>query len=214
MTRLTKLDNDEYRWLIDTDECYHYGEYTSKGGFRASDTNQQIWNLKNKPSSGKGALYYKGEAVKYWGGILASCLELEYVNQFCTLVPMPCSKPTTHTEYDDRMLRVLKNLAQHKPSLDIRSLVIQTKERESQHLGARLTPTELGQTLALDRNLLNKPIKPHIIVLDDVITMGASYSAAQGILQNIPGVKTVMGIFLAKTIWDRSELDDALDAVF
>lgn len=212
MTRLTKLDNDEYRWLADEDECYHYGEYTSKGGFRASDTNQQIWNLKTKPTAAKGALYYKGKAVEYWGNVLVNCLALEYVNQFCTLVPMPCSKPTTHAEYDDRMLRVLRSLAQRKPTLDIRPLIIQTETRESQHLGARLTPTELRETLAIDRSLLNIPIKPHILVFDDVITMGSSYSAIQGLLREIPQVQTVMGVFLAKTVWDRSEFDDVLDA--
>ena len=213
MTRLTKLDNDEYRWLADDDECYHYGEYTSKGGFRASDTNQQIWNLKNKPTAGKGALYYKGKAVDYWGSVLVKCFELEYINQFCTLIPMPCSKPTTHVDYDDRMLQVLKSIARRKPSLDIRPLIIQTEARESQHLGARLTPTELRETLAINRSLLNTPIKPHVIVFDDVITMGSSFNAAQKLLREIPGVQTVMGVFLAKTVWDRSEFDDILDAL-
>lgn len=213
MTRLTKLDNDEYRWLADEDECYHYGEYTSKGGFRASDTNQQIWNLKTKPTATKGALYYKGLAVEYWGNILAQCFELEYINQFCTLIPMPCSKPTTHPDYDDRMLRVLRNLARRKPTLDIRPLIIQTETRESQHLGPRLTPTELRETLAIDRSFLKTPIKPHVLVFDDVITMGSSYNAIQGLLREIPEVQTVMGVFLAKTIWERDEFDELLEAL-
>ncbi len=46
MTKLIKLDPDNYLYLSDDDECYHYGEYTSGGGFSKSTTNQQIQNLK------------------------------------------------------------------------------------------------------------------------------------------------------------------------
>lgn len=213
MTRLTKLDNDDYRWLTDDDDCYHYGEYTSRGGFRASDTNQQIWNLKTKPTAAKGALYYKGRAVEYWGNVLANCLELSYLDQFCTLVPMPCSKPETHPDFDDRMLKVLQDVARRQRRLDIRPMVLQTKTRDSQHLGERMTPGELQETLAIDSSWLRMPIKPHVLVFDDVITMGASYAAVKGLLNKVPGVKSITGVFLAKTVWDRSEFDDLLEAL-
>lgn len=208
MTRLTKLDNDEYKYLEDDDLCYHYGEYTSGGGFQASTTNQQIWNLKNKPTSGDGQLYYKGRAIEYWAKMIGDTLNLDAVAGNTTFVPMPCSKPDDHPDYDDRMLKILNKLRGKCPALDVRDLLVQTRLRSSQHEGGRQTPNQLKQSMAVDEALLAVPIKKYIVVLDDVITLGASFNAAKSLLEEIPGVKQVVGIFLAKTVWPPSELDD------
>jgi hypothetical protein len=211
MTRLTKLDNDDYKYLADSDLCYHYGEYTSGGGFQASDTNQQIWNLKIKPTAADGPLYWKGKAVDYWAKMIYDTLDLDAVANNTTFVPMPCSKPANHPEYDDRMLRVLNRLLRRNPALDIRPLLVQTQLRVSQHEGPRQSPQQLKQTLALDNIFLTSPIKPNVVVLDDVITLGASFNSAKGMIGTIPGVHQVVGIFLAKTVWPLSELDEFIN---
>ncbi|MCF7558930.1 hypothetical protein [Pseudomonas petrae] len=208
MTRYTKLDNDEYKWLVDDDLCYHYGEYTSGGGFQVSVTNQQIWNLKNKPTSSEAQLYYKGKAIEYWARMISETVDLDASAKDTTFVPMPCSKPNGHPEYDDRMLRILNSLRRRCPTLDVRQILVQTALRPSQHEGGRLTPTDLKKTMAVDLTLLGEPLKPDIVVLDDVITLGASFNAAKSLLQDLPGVTGVVGIFLAKTVWPPSELDD------
>lgn len=213
MTRLTKLDNDDYKYLADDDLCYHYGEYTSGGGFRASETNQQIWNLKHKPTAAEGPLYWKGRAVDYWANMFVETLDLAAVAANTTFVPMPCSKPLGHPEFDDRMLRVLNKLRRNTPALDIRPLLVQTQLRESQHEGPRQSPTQLLKTLAIDPLLLALPMKPYVVIVDDVITLGASYAAAKSLLEQVPGVQQVVGIFLAKTVWPRSELDDFIMAL-
>jgi hypothetical protein len=61
--RLTKIDEltlpDHYR-LEPTDDCYFIGEYTARGGYEQSDTNDLILNLKKvwkksiAPMSGSG----------------------------------------------------------------------------------------------------------------------------------------------------------------
>lgn len=213
MTRLTKLDNDDYKYLVDDDLCYHYGEYTARGGFGKSETNQQILNLKNKPTSSEGALYWKGKAVDYWSAMIAETLDLNAVSGNTTFVPVPCSKPSGHPDYDERMLRVLNQLLRKSPGLDIRPLLVQTQLREAQHEGLRKSPTELRKTLALNPAFLAIPVKPRVVIFDDVITQGASYCAAKGLVATIPGVQQVMGIFLAKTVWPPSELDDFLSAL-
>lgn len=212
MTRLTKLDNDDYTHLVDDDLCYHYGEYTSGGGFQASVTNQQIWNLKNKPTSGDAQLYYKGRAIEYWAKMIADTLDLDAVAGNTTFVPMPCSKPDDHADYDDRMLKILNKLRRKCPNLDVRDLLVQTKFRSSQHEGGRQTPSQLKKTMAVDQSLLAVPIKRYVVVLDDVITLGSSFNAAKSLLAEIPGVKQVVGIFLAKTVWPPSELDEFLNS--
>lgn len=211
MTRLTKLDNDEYKYLCDGDHCYHYGEYTSGGGFKKSETNQQIWNLKSRPTSSDKVLYWKGKAIEYWANKIAESLDLSAVAGNTTFVPVPCSKPSGHPDYDDRMFKVLEKLLRRNSSLDIRNLLVQTQLRDSQHEGLRQSPAQLRKTLAIDPLCLAIPIKPNVVILDDVITLGASYSAAKGLIETIPGVKQVVGIFLAKTVWPPSELDEWLD---
>ncbi|MCW0388794.1 hypothetical protein NB722_003333 [Xanthomonas sacchari] len=57
--RLQIIEPKNYTYLEVCDECYHYGEYTSEGGYQASDTNQKILNLKKKPTVSEGQLYYK-----------------------------------------------------------------------------------------------------------------------------------------------------------
>ncbi|GFM89831.1 hypothetical protein PSCICO_52300 [Pseudomonas cichorii] len=213
MTRLTKLDNDERYYLSDDDHCYHYGEYTSGGGFKASVTNQQIWNLKSKPTSTDKVLYYKGKAIDYWATMILGSLDLAAAAANTTFVPMPCSKPIGHLEYDDRMLKILHKLLAKHPGLDVRPVLIQTKLRESQHEGLRKSPDELSETLALDPTFLAAPLKSRVVIVDDVITLGASYTAARRILQKVPSVQIVVGIFLAKTVWAPSELDDFLNSL-
>lgn len=209
MTKLIKLDNDYYRYLADDDKCYHFGEYTSGGGFKKSATNQQILNLKKKPTSSAIELHYKQLAVEYWGRMMAAGLVINADTQV-TFVPMPCSKPSGHPEHDDRMLKVLQFMARTKPPLDIRPILMQTALRQSQHEGSRQSPDQLLRTLAIDPAQVVHPARATVIVVDDVITMGASYNAAKTLLQSVPGVSQVAGIFLAKTVWPPSELDDFL----
>ncbi|KAA8692003.1 MULTISPECIES: hypothetical protein [Pseudomonas syringae group] len=213
MTRLTRLDNDERYHLADDDHCYHYGEYTSGGGFKAGTTNQQIWNLKSKPTSTDKVLYYKSKAIDYWATMILGSLDLAAAASNTTFVPMPCSKPVGHPDYDDRMLKILQKLLAKYPSLDIRPVLIQTELRESQHEGLRKSPDELLETLGLDPAFLSVPLKSRVVILDDVITLGASYTAAKRVLQKVPDVQHVIGIFLAKTVWVPSELDELLNSL-
>ncbi|WP_162887627.1 phosphoribosyltransferase [Stenotrophomonas sp. G4] len=186
--------------MATADRCWHYGEYTSEGGYAASDTNQRILNLKKKPTVSDGQLYYKRQAIEYWGSTLAKAINVRQTVGSHTFVPMPGSKPVGHAEYDDRMLKVLTRMALGVPNVDIRQLLIQTEARDSQHSGSRLTPAELCETLTVDHSLIPPPVARTIVVVDDVITMGASFAAAKSLLVGLPNVAEVVGIFLAKTI--------------
>lgn len=199
--RLQILEPRHHTYLVTGDRCWHYGEYTSEGGYKASDTNQKILNLKKKPTVSEAQLYYKNQAIDYWGRTLARVINLAQPEGVLTFVPMPGSKPVGHAEYDDRMLRVLRRMAVGVPNVDIRPLLVQTAERDAQHHGHRLTPDELCETLAVDSNLLNPSLARTIVVVDDVITMGASFAAAKKLLIGLPNVSEVVGVFLAKTVW-------------
>lgn len=215
--RLSILDPEDFRFLSSEDSCAHYGEYTSGGGFGASETNQQIFNLKKSPTASLPQLRWKAKAVSYWGEVILTSagLNLDVCATNVTFVPIPCSKPVGHPEYDDRMLQVMKYVAQRKPGIDVRPLLVQSEARDAQHQGNRSEPEGLAATLQLDRTYLQAPLRPYVIVVDDVITRGASFAAAKSVLSRLAGVQTVHGMFLAKTVhapieWPDFDDEDAL----
>lgn len=216
--RLTKLDPSEFRFLEPEDNCYHFGEYTAGGGFRASETNQQILNLKKKPTAPEAELYWKRRAINYWANAMlgTGVFRWDACIEGVTFVPFPCSKPTSHPEYDDRMLKVLELVAKQRPGIDIRSVLVQTVAREPQHGGVRSSPAEIAALLTIDHSKLISPLKPTVIIVDDVITRGASFVAAKQHIAALAGVQSVIGVFLARTIHQPAEsyvhlLDDLDD---
>jgi len=205
--RLTKIDCSQYTFLNPDDECYHIGEYTAGGGYKASDTNQQIFNLKIRPDASVAQKRYKPIGIRYWANRIAnSNLSWDAFREGWTFVPFPCSKPQGHELYDDRMLRVLQEVAQLRPGIDIRPLLYQTVNRKSQHEGERLSPVQIREQLKVDHTLLQPQLR-NIIIVDDIITRGASYAAARDMLKVLPGVGMVMGLFLAKTIRPPVDID-------
>lgn len=202
MQRLEIIDTAERTHLNPQDRCWCLGDYTSHGGFECSETNRQISNLKKKPTASQAELNWKKKAIKYWGDKLAGVIDASAAIGTVTFVPMPGSKPVGHADYDDRMLRVLKRMAAISPGMDVRPLLIQVGEREAQHARKRLTPGELiAQGLQVDATCLSAPLAPTVVVVDDIITMGASFAAAKTLLGGLPGVSEVVGVFLAKTVW-------------
>lgn len=198
--RLTKIDCANYLYLSPDDACYFIGEYTAGGGYKASDTNQQIFNLKIRPDASAAQQRYKPIAIRYWAKKIAdSNLNWETCQQGWTFVPLPCSKPPNHELFDDRMLRVLQQVARIRPGIDVRPLLYQKVARKSQHEGDRLSPDQIRAQLEVDSSQLKAPLR-HIILVDDIITRGASFAAARDVVRAIPGVESVMGLFLAKTV--------------
>lgn len=205
MARLTKIDPGFGR-LHSDDSCWHIGEYTSRGGHEAGETNRWIGNLKKKPTASAKELYWKNEAVKYWARELEEHLNMPNVRDHVTFVPAPCSKPSGHALYDDRMLQVLAALSKRAGPLDVRNLVITTKARDAQHEGdQRQSPDELRDTMEVDMKLLLTPLRPTVIVVDDVFTQGSTFRAMKTVISGLPGVTDVGGLFLARTIWPQPD---------
>jgi hypothetical protein len=205
--RLRKIETP-YHWLEVGDSCYNYGDYTAEGGYQKSDTNRWITNLKKKPTAPDKELYWKGRAIQYWANVLREVLSIENIRDRVTLVPMPGSKPATHPDYDPRILNVLTRYANGDAGIDVRTALHQTEERQGQHVDRkRLAPDELiASGLALDRMAIAvNPLKSIVLVVDDVITMGASYKAAQQLIRPLLGVEEVHGVFLAKTDWEQPD---------
>lgn len=200
MARLTKIDPGFGR-LLHTDSCWHIGEFQSHGGWQAGETNSKIKNLKIFPVPAHRK-QYKDAAVRYWAEKLKECLNAEVLREQVTLVPAPCSKPRGHAEHDDRMVRVLSALNALIGPLDIREAVVTHTERPAQHRGEmRLSPSDLQRTMCLDPTAFRTPLRPVVLVVDDVFTRGSTFRAIKGLLEGQPNVREVGGVFLARTVW-------------
>lgn len=205
--RLTQLDPRDFRFLEDGDRCYHLGDYTARAGFRASETNQHISNLKKRPTVPPLELRWKRKAIEYWGNEIAETnLNWDFCTDNVTFVPFPCSKPVGHELYDDRMVLVLQVAARRHSGMDIRPLLLQTTARDPQHhRSERASPEDIAAQLQIDRGQIRVPLKQTVMVVDDVITRGASFAAAKQLLSGLPGVQSIIGIFLAKTIHSQPD---------
>ncbi len=211
--RLTKVDDlarPDHYYLTATDDCYFLGEYTARKGYAFSTTNQLILNFK-KPVSARNTPQwkYKERAIGEAAAAFRTALTGDLLNAL-TLVPVPPSKAKADPLYDDRLLRML-NAIRPKPAPDIRELIVQRANMAAAHEQAiRPKPDEIAANYTLDPALRTPP--PQAIGLfDDVLTSGAHFRAASGVLQQAyPGVR-IIGLFIARRVpeaidWGEIEL--------
>ncbi|MBN4969387.1 hypothetical protein JY439_02775 [Stenotrophomonas maltophilia] len=190
--------------LDPTDQCYFLGEYQAGATYEKGGTNQFISNLKADLSQKPQRAYYKNQAIGEAINQFAAVINPEAIGE-TTFIPMPGSKPRGHVAYDDRMVRIVAGLAaKFGPTFDGRPVIVTTQERVAQHQVAgqhRVTVAELSATISLDAGQLSAPLRPNVVLVDDVFTLGTSFKAAQQLLLQRPEVKQVWGLFLARTVW-------------
>lgn len=202
--RLCKIDDltrPDHAHLEPEDRCYYVREYTSRQNYSFSATNDLISNFK-KSMDRKGTTEwkYKERAIFSIANEFRRLLPIGSLANM-TLVPMPPSSAKDDPDHDDRMLRVLKNIDQEMNS-DIRELILQNKSIPAVHFRGsyRHDPEELVENFYIDEDI-SEPIPQKVAIFDDVLTTGAHYKAAQGIVQErYPGI-SVLGIFVARRIF-------------
>ena len=117
-----------------------------------------------------------------------------------TLVPVPPSKARGHADYDDRMVRVCRQI-RAAPALDVRELVVQRNSLPTAHESLdRPTVEDLLREYQIDESIAN-PRPNWIGVFDDVLTAGTHFVAMKRILGGrFPGVR-VQGFFIARRVF-------------
>lgn len=124
------------------------------------------------------------------------------------LVPAPPSKPRGHADYDDRIERLARRIA---PAADVRCLLETIEPREqAKRADHRPSIEELAASMQVVTELLT-PEPTGIILLDDVITNGTTFKAAQRLLRpHCPGVK-IVGLFIARRVLPPIDWRDEID---
>jgi hypothetical protein len=208
--RLTKVDAltlPDHSYLTAADECYFLGEYTARGGYSFSATNDLVLNFKKSVRlRGQPQWKWKAVAITQAASAFAVALNSQWLDT-ATLVPVPPSKAKSDPLFDDRVMRMLHAIRPNGP-LDIRELVVQRQSTAAAHeLQSRPRPLDLLQHYQCDPAVLAPP--PQVIgIFDDVLTTGAHFKAVQGLLQvEFPRAK-IIGLFIARRVPESVDPDE------
>lgn len=117
-----------------------------------------------------------------------------------TFVPIPPSKPVGHPEHDDRIAAIARAIT----GADARDLLVTREARDARHgQSARRDPEALRETLMLRAQGLGGPVQ-QIVLLDDVLTTGCSFTVCRDMLaEALPGIP-IIGVFVARRVIDPS----------
>ena len=203
--KLRRIDEStvgEHFSLDPTDRCFYVWEYTAGKDYSFSSTNQLIKNLKitrSEITQSPGRSQHKRAAIEHAAATLRKLIPKGFVEQRATFVPIPGAKARGDTDFDDRILQVLSN-AFGQLDADIRDLLSLDRSTASDHTADdRLTYEELRSITRLARGT-EKPPRPVIVVLDDVLNSGKHFRVAQQLLRTRFPETEIRGIFIARCI--------------
>lgn len=214
--RLREIDDltrGSHPYLLSTDVVLYWREYTPGKGYKFSDVNQFISNLKKSPTRPSNELYWKDQDIGRAAGYFSRALSHDWL-RIATLVPIPSSKHRDHPEYDDRMTRICRRIKTAVPSdrIDVRELVRVTESIEPAHVrkaAGRPRPTvaEIEAVYEINEDIA-APTPTVIGLFDDVLTNGTHFRAMSNVLTaryiNVP----IVGIFVARCVHPPIEAAD------
>jgi len=180
------------------DECYHARERLSKGGFKASETNQLIDNLKKDPSTrGTPQWKWKQKAIRQFASELADVFN---ETQQYLVSAIPTSTVKSDPTYDSRLDDALSLLVRARPLITIDCPLQFLASHTPQHRrDDRMSPQEIYELL--EWTGFAAPPGSLIVLIDDVITCGAHFKACKRMILDHHPTLRVIGAFWAKTIW-------------
>jgi predicted amidophosphoribosyltransferase len=206
-SRLQKIDEltrRDHSFLEDGDHCYYFGEYTARESYAYSATNQLIHNLKKTMDKrGTPQWRYKGAAIAESARLVRSAIKAD---ARVTFVPIPPSKAKDDPLYDDRLVQILRATCEGRPA-DYRELLIQQRSVAAAHVSeVRPTIDEVAANYQIDE-ALSAPEPQTVFVLDDVLTTGCHFKAAERVLRaRFPRVN-IVGIFVARRVPKSVDVD-------
>ena len=175
------------------------GEYTARGGFGASATNNLIINLK-KPIDRRDRpeWRYKRQAMVTVARDLRTILE-QWQIESVTFVPVPPSKAKDDPAYDPRLVQILTRTAKGFEG-DVRELIQQRTSMAASHESDRRPEIhELIANYYIDEAIAHPPRK-NVAIFDDLLTTGRHYKAMQAMLSERYPEAMIYGLFVARRI--------------
>ncbi len=191
--QLAHCDKDFSRHL------YYARILTVRRSYSYSETNQLIRNLKKSVDSNQAQLAYKEQAISK---MVDECTELlsdvDVSRSEVVLIPVPSSKTIDDPLYDNRIERVTQGVEMRLKGFLSCSILQRTKTIEPQHqsqskrdVNVQQSSMEVAEGV---KNLANR----RVILVDDVITSGATVQACCNLISEYVTADQIIGIFWAK----------------
>ncbi|WP_241610195.1 hypothetical protein [Rosenbergiella epipactidis] len=196
LTLIDELTRSQHPFLTQDDRCLFFGEYTARGGYAFSDTNDLIHNFKKGvEKKGRAEWAYKEWAIKRVAELINSISDTDQL----TFVPVPPSKSRQDPLYDERLISVLQICQQTKPVTDFREMVYQKVSMDASHtIQDRHSPDDILMNYGFNQELaLNT--RNNIVIFDDVLTAGSHYKAMKSLIKHHLPDKNIIGVFVART---------------
>jgi predicted amidophosphoribosyltransferase len=190
MGALEKItDLSDHCALSPDDNCYFLFEYHEGSAW--------INNLKKKiDRKSKPEWPYKEWTIQQLAAELASALP-DIVNfTTTTFIPIPPSKTHDNPLYDDRLLQILQRSC--PADADIRESIATREDHAAAHESEeqdRPTINELQNNYTWVES--TQPLRPNIVLFDDVITNGTHFTACKRFLLQHQPAAHITGIFIA-----------------
>lgn len=191
--RLINCPGHEGLWLV------YARIYTVGQNYSYSRTNNLISNLKSLPGDPSRSKYKK-EAIQTFADEVCRLLST-YAGHSISLVPMPPSKSAGEPDYDDRIDQVAANISNRLSHTKYLPLLYRTRSVPCAHQNPQIkrSPSQIYGDLSINESIaVNYDEGACLMILDDVLTSGAHFSAArQRLLDRFPNAD-VRGLFWAK----------------
>jgi hypothetical protein len=198
---------EDHHFLRLADHCLFFGEFHRKRGWMGGETNRLIADFKRTPSEiaasrlRSGTLeYFKRRATWTVGRALRRQFGRAAVDAVITFVPIPGSKLPGEVDYCDRLSRTL-SLAFAGCAHDIRPLLRQKVGTAADHVsGRRLSHRALLDIVEIDPVQLSRPLRPLVVLFDDVLTSGKHFAVAQKRIRDAAPGQAILGVFVARRV--------------
>jgi len=210
LERLVWLDDasrDDHRFLRHTDHCLYFGEFVAGRGWIGGATNELIIDFKRAPSrmaasaKSQATEHFKNRAITRIARALRRQFGRAAIETQLTFVPIPPSKIAGETDHCDRLLRTLR-LAFAGLDADIRPLLRQSVSTAADHTRGpgRTRFAELLAITHLDPQQLCRPLRPLVVLFDDVLTSGKHLAVAQRRIREAVPEQALIAVLVARRV--------------
>lgn len=211
----TEIDNlivGDHHWIELEDNCRYFGEYVPGAGYDPP-FNNHILNFKKSPERrGRPEWPHKRKAIVAMARMMRSGLG-DHPPDGVAFVPVPPSRARSDELYDDRLVQMLGRVWPRQEA-DVRELVVLKQSIPAAHSSEdRPSPEDLLAVYEVDESLA-EPEPEKIVIVDDVLTTGAHFTAVKRVLLGcFPGA-SISGLFIARTVRPSMEITTDLSPEF
>lgn len=184
---------------VETDVIFYFHDFIANAGYQASESNSDIFSLKNRVDCSQGAMWYKTRAIRTFAQDIKLFVQSFPKHLKAALTWIPASKSKDDPLYDDRLKQVADIVVEGMPNiLSIETLSTKRTHTPCHKDGHLRDPDYLRSTFVWEDCNLN--FFDYIMIIDDILTSGAHFRAMSDMITNKYPSAKICGIFWAATV--------------